>query len=84
MRAQPTPKEKLTNDPYTVYPLAYLICEDGLALPPPMQEQMCQAKTADGCKLKVFKGPFDHSPTINAIPELTNMVIDFAAWAESA
>lgn len=82
MRAQPIPRSRLTNDPYSVYPFGFVQCLDDKALPVEAQRQMCKARMDDGCKMKVYEEPFDHCPTISAVERMVEITLDFAAYAQ--
>ena len=77
MRAQTIPREKLTIDAYSTLPMAYVLCTEDLALPPPVQEQMCMAQINQGANLKIFREPWDHSPELSATQKLADIIADF-------
>lgn len=77
MRAQPIPRERLTTDPYSILPIGYALCEEDMALPPPIQEQMCVATINGGANLKIFREPWDHSPELSATQKLADIITEF-------
>lgn len=78
LTAAPTMLVKLTNDPYSVLPCAYLVLDEDRTLPKQYQEGMVALESGkEGTVFTVYHAPSGHSPHLSWTEGLVGKVEEF-------
>ncbi|GMG34983.1 unnamed protein product [Aspergillus oryzae] len=77
LTASPVNTDRLTNDPYSALPCAYLVLEDDLTLPKEYQEGMIALQEGKGNKFTVYRATSGHSPHLTWTEDLVVKVTGF-------
>jgi hypothetical protein len=70
----------LTNDAYSVVPLAYLICEGDRVLPPAFQEKMVkETEERSGKNIEIYRCGGGHQAFLSCTLLVADAVSEFAS-----
>ncbi|THC90316.1 hypothetical protein EYZ11_010215 [Aspergillus tanneri] len=78
LTASPIMTTKLTNDPYSALPCAYVVLENDLTLPKAYQEGMVSLQSQSSKPFTVYYAPAGHSPHLSWTSGLVEKVREFA------
>ncbi|OOF89827.1 hypothetical protein ASPCADRAFT_11247 [Aspergillus carbonarius ITEM 5010] len=84
LTASPIMTDRLTNDPYSVVPCAYLVLENDLTLAKEYQEGMIALQSQKGTEFTVYRAPSGHSPHLSWTGGVVEKMEDFVdkIWDE--